>query len=115
MTSPGRASNPTCVSVTNLPLAPSDPTAAHATNHSPEGDIFWLVNAENGERTKAFQAEKLASAMTQSSKNHQNRLPTGFDELDDIGVRADRRYLHDDAVLCLPIHTMRSSRNGIPD
>ena len=58
---------------------------------------------------------RLTPATPTKQQNHRNRLPTGFDELDDIGVRADRRYLHDDAVLCLPIHTMRSSRNGIPD
>lgn len=32
--------------------------------HEREGDIFWLVNAEDGKRTEAFQAEQLASAMS---------------------------------------------------
>ena len=46
-------------------------------DHSPEGDIFWLVNAENGERTKAFQAEKLASAMSRMTgrKVEARKLP----------------------------------------
>lgn len=33
-------------------------------DHGRDKDVFWMVNAENGEREEAFQAEKLAAALS---------------------------------------------------
>lgn len=56
-------------------------------NHGRDGETFWLVNAENGKKEKAFRADKLAAALSRMSGEKINPEKLPFRWLD---YRADR-------------------------
>lgn len=60
-------------------------------NHEPQGEIFYLINAENGKKEKAFDTEKLAHALTKLSGQQVSTPGLPFTHIE---YQADLKGIH---------------------